>query len=364
MCFSSDSPPPRDYAAETRDTLKSQIELAPQQYAAQAEFAPQYASLNMGILSDVLNGTNGQPGYLSLFENAIAPNAARVQSAADAAQRLSDVSAVEQLGGRAVTAFRAADPRREALMQSLNDQVLGDFQLGAALDPETRRQLEQQVRAAQAQRGMGLGPADLYAEAMTTGLAGQQLRQQRLSNAFNVANLNSSGLDPFMAILGRPATSTNLAQSQAGAGQGQAGSLQGSLQNLFNPESAYASDLYNTNLNMEAAARLNSQNANAGLWGAGISALGGIAGGAIAGGAIGCWVAREVYGDRNIRWIWFRNWLMFDAPAWFRWCYVTFGERFAAWLHFHPRLKPPIRRWMDARITSYFSHSSHPSHQR
>jgi len=31
-----------------------------------------------------------------------------------------------------------------------------------------------------------------------------------------------------------------------------------------------------------------------------------------------CWVAREVYGADNPRWLEFRTWLLTQAPAWFR----------------------------------------------
>ena len=342
-CFSADTPPDRNYYTETSATLADQIKLAPELFAAQSKFAPQYAALNSQITRDTLLGTNGQPGLLNLYENALAPANARIQSAAEKAQRLADVTAVEQLGGRAVTAFREADPRREALMSALNEQAMGDLAAGSALDPETRRQLEQQVRAGQAQRGFGLGPVDLFEEAMTTGLAGQQRKQQRLQNVFSVAGLNAnSSIDPFMAILGRSAMSPQSGQNQVSTAAG----FLNSGPTLFNPESGYSQDLYNTNYNARAAALINAQNASAGLWGAGIGALG-----RVGGGLLGfCWVAREVYGEDNIRWIWYRNWLMNDAPGWFRWLYGTFGEWFAAWLHRHPGLKPRIRAWMDARI--------------
>ena len=35
-----------------------------------------------------------------------------------------------------------------------------------------------------------------------------------------------------------------------------------------------------------------------------------------------CWVAREVYGKDDPRWLMFRAWLLGDAPAWFRGLYL------------------------------------------
>ena len=59
-----------------------------------------------------------------------------------------------------------------------------------------------------------------------------------------------------------------------------------------------------------------------------------------------CWVAREVYGSENPRWRMFREWLLADAPAWFRNLYIARGESFAAWISNKPALKTIIRRWI------------------
>jgi hypothetical protein len=74
------------------------------------------------------------------------------------------------------------------------------------------------------------------------------------------------------------------------------------------------------------------------------------AAGQIGGAAARCWVAREVYGAQNPRWLMFRDWLDSKAPAWFRNLYIKFGERFAAWIADKPKIKSAIRKWMDARI--------------
>lgn len=71
-----------------------------------------------------------------------------------------------------------------------------------------------------------------------------------------------------------------------------------------------------------------------------------------AGAAAACWVAREVYGNDNPRWILFRYWLFNKGPAWFRKLYLKFGERFAAWISTKPRIKQLIRFWMDQKINS------------
>jgi protein involved in polysaccharide export with SLBB domain len=66
-----------------------------------------------------------------------------------------------------------------------------------------------------------------------------------------------------------------------------------------------------------------------------------------------CWVAREVYGAENPRWLLFRAWLMTEAPGWLQQAYLAHGEAFAAWIHDKPVLKAGIRMLMDAVIAQY-----------
>ena len=63
-----------------------------------------------------------------------------------------------------------------------------------------------------------------------------------------------------------------------------------------------------------------------------------------------CWVAREVYGVSDSRWMLFREWLLTKAPHWFRTLYLNHGERFARFISDKPRVKRIIRSWMDTRI--------------
>tara|TARA_R110002051_G_scaffold3840_3_gene20560 strand:- start:1152 stop:2648 length:1497 start_codon:yes stop_codon:yes gene_type:complete len=69
-----------------------------------------------------------------------------------------------------------------------------------------------------------------------------------------------------------------------------------------------------------------------------------------------CWVAREVYGADNPKWLQFREWVLYEAPAWFRNFYIKHGERIAAFISDKPLLKWAIRRWMDTRIEGKVSY--------
>ena len=63
-----------------------------------------------------------------------------------------------------------------------------------------------------------------------------------------------------------------------------------------------------------------------------------------------CWVAREVYGSNNPKWLMFREWLFTKAPIWFKNLYGKYGERFAKFISNKPRVKKLIRKWMDTKI--------------
>jgi len=121
------------------------------------------------------------------------------------------------------------------------------------------------------------------------------------------------------------------------------------------------------NLALQQNANLGSYNANiygsqAGFAGAQAQARGAMIGGALggigaaAGGAGGlskiftCWVAREVFGKDNPKWLYFRAWLYTKAPKWFYNLYLKHGEQFAAFIKNKPMLKSVIRMWMNGRI--------------
>jgi hypothetical protein len=275
--YSADAPPPRDYAKETRDTLQAQIDLAPELYAAEAsqEYGrPAEARLNLEILRDVMRGSQGTPGLLELYEQDIMPGLARADVAGLDVTREGDIAAVERLGPRATEAFRQANPEQAALMAELNRQAQSELAAGAALPPALSREIQQQVRGAQAARGMGYGMADVGQEALVKGLQAEQLQRRRQAFASQVVGLNAAtSADPFMAILGKPGVGMGAAQGFAAQGQGMA------PQQVFNPESAYAGSLAAGNYNAALNASIASANARAGVAAGAMKGLGSIIGG-------------------------------------------------------------------------------------
>jgi hypothetical protein len=85
------------------------------------------------------------------------------------------------------------------------------------------------------------------------------------------------------------------------------------------------------------------------------SMMGG-AGSLLSGGALAiapylnCWVAREVYGVTDSRWLMFREWMFGRAPQWLAKLYLRHGEAFARWLRDKPAMKAGLRLAMDAAI--------------
>jgi hypothetical protein len=76
-----------------------------------------------------------------------------------------------------------------------------------------------------------------------------------------------------------------------------------------------------------------------------------VAGGAVKSPGAGvCWVARAAFGQDDIRWRIFRQWLMDDAPAWFRSAYFRFGPTLGAWLEGRNRTRSVVRRAMMVAI--------------
>jgi tetratricopeptide (TPR) repeat protein len=88
----------------------------------------------------------------------------------------------------------------------------------------------------------------------------------------------------------------------------------------------------------------NSINSGMNAGGGGMGMGGGMGGGGMGG---FCWVAREVYGVHDPRWLVFRAWLTTDGPTWLRSLYAAQGPAFADWIHDKPLAKAAVRAAMD-----------------
>ncbi len=213
------------------------------------------------------------------------------------------------------------------------------------LSPEDVRQAQQSAREAYGARGQVMGPGAIGAEILNREAIRQQREdqaraalQQSYGNILNMSNIQTGNLfSPIASLMG----------------------------STFNPLGAYPADVYGTNVNAQLAREIAQKNYEAAIESARLSgAAGRSASTTSAAGQIGaaalpyllssifCWVAREVYGEDNPKWMQFRDWMFRHAPAWFFNFYLENGEKIAAWLKRHPWAKRPIRMWMDSRIRS------------
>jgi len=336
------APKARDYEKEIFATTRAQIELAPELYAAEAQYRPLYSQLDVDIAKNIT------PQMLDIYESA-QPRLAAMDRQTLAAQRESDIESIEQLGGRARSALEAANPEQAALMAELNRQAQTGLEAGGQLSAWERREIQQSARSGQAARGMGYGVGDAAIESLAQLQGASARRQQRQGFAQSMVGLNkATSADPFMAILGRP---SSVSPAMAGGVLGQAQGFNAGA--MFSPESQYAGDIYNQNYQGELAARTASARNRASLIGAGLGAAGSIFGGGFAkGGAWGCWVAREVFGNDNPQWMAFYDWKESKAPKWFKKLYDSFGERFAKFISDKPKLKKLIKTWMEDKINA------------
>jgi len=262
MGTSVSAPEPRNYGQETRDTLQAQLDLAPQKYAAEAQFAPKYQALQLGLLQQAT------PELLRLYKEQIAPTMGEVEAAARSRSRAGDIADISALGPQARAAIKAASPEQAALADTLTAQAQSGLAAGSRLTPEQQRMVEQQTRSGLAARGLAQGPSGALQEAVRSQMAGAGLQQQRQQQAMGALQAGQGVYgDVFQQVLGRP--------SQAfGASQGFVGQAGGfNPGQLFNPESQYAANLIGGNQQAQLAARTASAANTTALIGAGMSAV-------------------------------------------------------------------------------------------
>ena len=279
------TPPERDYAKETRDTLQAQVDLAPQVFGAESseEYGqPAYTKLGLRTLRGSLEGIDDEPGMLAQYEGTIAPSLRRVDAANLAAQREGDISDVERLGARATAAMEAADPTSQRFDKELSGQLFSDLQDQGRLSAKELRASRQGARQSYGARGLLYSPAaaqqEQYQEFMTRDTKRQRSQQQ--AAAYMTQRKNMYG-DPFMSVLGRSSGIGSQGQSFLSGGRAQVGA---SGPGLFQPESGYAQQMYNQQWQGQMAASTANAANSAALTGAGIGAAGSIFGGMAKGG--------------------------------------------------------------------------------
>jgi hypothetical protein len=287
----------------------------------------------------------------------------------------------------------------EKLRNTIEQEAINELRLGSTIGAEERRGYEQSIRGAQTARGnvFGLGPA--VQEAASIGMAGEQRKLARygaatsflasgettgaaaardiaLRNALEQGRLGAAqnfvASGPTMYNLGtqRLGTQQNLLNNYLAASQAKTtGTFQGTpsattAYNFVNPNAGIetartAANTYGNLLDYgartysayaQAQATTNAANSFPSYLSAGADLLKGA--GSLGGtsGFFACWVAREVYGADNPKWLEFREWMFTKASDNLRNFYLEYGERIAKSIRNKPKIKAIIRKWMDGKI--------------
>jgi hypothetical protein len=358
-------------AAQANQAAGMQLSLADQQALNQAA---QFGAMSANEAAQFGAGARNQAAQFGAQAQNVASQAnadmmARFAMANQAAQNQFGLSNVDREAQFALQ-NQAAQREMAAANLAAQNQAL---QFGAqAGNVAGQTNLESAMRAALAnqatQTQVGLSNQEMMANLGLQNRAAQMSQQQQ-----NIANLGMLGqarqgetaanrafqsqlvgmygaaFDPMATVLGRTSGALGVGQQQQGMATGMMQSMGGQV---FDP---------NAGVNLALQNQANLGNYQAATYGARAGAQGAIMGGlmqglgTIGGAAIGkyCWVAREVYGETNPRWMMFREWLVTKSPSWFKKLYFKHGEGFAAWLKNKPRIKNLIRKWMDSRINNY-----------
>ena len=293
-------------------------------------------------------------------------------------------------------------PETEQLRQTIEEEAINQLRLGSTIGAEERRGYEQSIRGAQTARGniFGLGPA--VQEASQIGAAGEQRKLARYGAAQAFLGSGQTTGDALKADL---AFRDALQQNRLGAASGfiaggpsignlsqaRTGQQQAAFQNYiqanqalpggFNQQPSTAAPFYSA-VDQQIPVQLTNAFTNlynaqadyqASTYGAQVGALsrqpngfqnfatlaGGfkdIAGGfgGLASAGILCWVAREVYGEDNPKWLQFREWMLTRASDNLRNYYIEYGERIAESIRNRPKVKDIIRRWMDKKVKEMY----------
>ena len=267
------------------------------------------------------------------------------------AQREADVGALQEFAPQVVEAYREADPYSTEMAELQSQQARDLYaESRGQLSPERARLAEQAARSAGIARGRILDSSSMAQELLgreqvRSGLRAEARQAGQMSFGQNRALAGDIG----MTILGRPSAGLAMGGNVLGQAQAQAAGPMGPQ--LFDP---------NVGINMAMQQRSQDMSllgaqaqADAARSSGMMGALGGLAQGiGSAGGAAAffCWVAREIYGADNPRWLAFRQWMIVESPSWFRNLYIKYGERFAKFISNKPFIKNLIRKWMDTKI--------------
>lgn len=165
-----EAPEPIDHYKARYDDFKARLDLYPELVAAEKKWRP----VNDQIFLDSFNRLTGGSGanVLETYRDTLSP---MLQSAEDSAREQrarSDLGLLQNYGADTRTALLETDPEQKALSDLLLASAKEDLE-GGGFSERDRMDLAEDIRSAQAARGLGGGPSDAAIE----GLLNSEYRQ-------------------------------------------------------------------------------------------------------------------------------------------------------------------------------------------
>lgn len=233
-------PRSRNFGNEITQILGQSGRVAADQYDQSAFYDPLYSRLNRNTLSGSLFGDQTSPGYVDIWNRGL------------------DQLDASRGAGSYVGQLRDANPGQATLYDALMKSAGNELAAGSRLSPDETYSISQPIRSDWAARGFAPSlPASLD-EAVNLSRAGDNRLAQRQAAAGSALGL---GNDLY--------TSPAFAAQQQN--RGTLGALLGlGTQGAQHPDTfgslmGYGSDLFNTNYNAKAAAKIASANNETGF---------------------------------------------------------------------------------------------------
>lgn len=330
------------YLNESRNALRVQSQILPEQAALERRLAPQLIDTRMAGLRATSQGLMGL--YGDLYEPA---QQMQQRFASD------QISMLGGLGSQATgAAIGSLDATTRGIYSTFGQQALSDLQAGTSLTAEETNIAQQSARAAAAARGQMFSRQGSDLEILNTYGMGQRRLAQRQATAQQAYQMGvgqqAIGLQSFLT----PAYAGSQQFSLAGLAGGASGMYADVGQSPFlQPESQYMANIRANRIQMETAIQAANAQRSGAILGGAMQAVGSVGAAVVA-----CWVAREVYGKESGEWLVFRHWLFNEAPDWFRDLYLEEGERFAVFISDKPFLKSVVKMGMDLVVKPRFKY--------
>lgn len=245
------------------------------------------------------------------------------------------------LGANATLQARnSLSPNVSRMYDTFTSQAADDLALGTQLSSQETDIAQGAARAAATARGLNFSRQGGDLEILNTYNMGQQRLNQRrqvAGQAYQMGrDLQNYGAQSYLT----PAMQGSAIYSIPGLIGGAEGAIESYGPQTLQMESQYMANLRNGRIQGQLAQDQAAATKQAGI-------MSGLAGLGMAAITKWCWVAREVYGEENPKWLAFREWLVTSSPDWFFNLYTKHGEEFAEFISDKPFLKSIVRKTMD-----------------